>query len=251
MTKQDRSRPRASAGRLAFTVAILLLVAVSMGLAVLSPLALRALDSGDQVDWNRLSAIGQTYGAVSAVVAVVALLGVAISLVIQSREASAARKSARRVHHVELMRMAMDDPRYMECWGPYLTDSFDAEGQQTYVNLIVAHWYSEYQVGEMSDALLRATAASVFASTPGRHYWRHAGAFWRDNYSGRRAGRFYRLLEETYQEALRKPPSVPPTTASERPRDDRRRIPVLAAIGGAVVAAMIVVRAARRALRRR
>ncbi|HEV2781669.1 MAG TPA: DUF6082 family protein [Actinophytocola sp.] len=53
----------------------------------------------------------------SAVIAAIALLGVMISLVIQSREAKAARKSARRAHHVEMMRMAMDDPRYMECWG--------------------------------------------------------------------------------------------------------------------------------------
>lgn len=113
----------ASPGRAVFHVAILLLVIVSMGLVALSPLALRALDSGDQVDWNRLSNIGETYGAVSAVVAAVALLGVLVSLVIQSRETKAARANARRAHHVELMRMAMDDRRYMECWGPYLTDS--------------------------------------------------------------------------------------------------------------------------------
>lgn len=39
-------------------MAILLLVIVSTGLVVLSPLALRALDNGDEVDWNRLSNIG-------------------------------------------------------------------------------------------------------------------------------------------------------------------------------------------------
>lgn len=237
-------------------MAILLLVIVSVGLVVLSPLALRALDNGAEVDWNRLSNIGETYGAVSAIVAAVALLGVMISLVIQSREASAVRKSTRRAHHVELMRMAMDDPRYMECWGPYLTETFAAEGQYTYVNLIVAHWYSEYQVGEMTDNLLRATAASVFASAPGRTYWRNAGTFWRDNYSGRRARRFHRVLEDVYQEAIKKPPSTPPVSAGfesrpvlEVPRTDRWWVTVLAAAGGGVAAALVVVRAVRRALR--
>lgn len=231
-------------GRVVFLVAILLLVMVSMGLVVLSPLALSTLDSGDETDWGRLSDIGQTYGAVSAIVAAVALLGVAVSLVIQSREASAARKNARRAHHVELMRMAMDDPRYMECWGPYLTDSFEAEGQYTYVNLVVAHWYSEYQVGEMSDALLRATAASVFSSAPGRHYWRTAGTFWRDNYSGRKAKRFYQVLNDTYGDAITKPPSTAPAVPSS---GDRSWVPVLTA----VVAGVVVVRAVRRASRRR
>lgn len=100
-----------------------------------------------------------------------------VSLVIQNREIREARKNARRAHHVELMRMAMDDPRYMECWGPYLTDSFPAETQYTYVNLIVAHWYSEYEVGELSDTLLRAMAVNVFASDPGHHYWEKTGTF--------------------------------------------------------------------------
>jgi hypothetical protein len=247
------------AGRAGFAVTTLLLVIVAMGFVALSPLALTALDDGDQVDWNRLAKIGETYGAVSAIVAAIALLGVMISLVIQAREMSQARKNARRAHHVELMRLAMDDPRYMEVWGPYLTDSFAAEGQYTYVNIVVAHWYSEYEIGEMSDDLLRATAAGVFASVPGRHYWRSTGTFWRDNYSGRRAKRFHRVLEETYQEAITKPPAVPPTVSAPdrapvpeaRPHPDRWWVRVLAAAAGGGAVALVVVGAIRRALRRR
>jgi hypothetical protein len=239
-----------------FVVAILLLVIVSMGFVVLSPLVLRVLDIGDEIDWNRLSSIGQTYGAVSAVVAAVALLGVMISLIVQSREVREARRNARRSHHVELMRMAMDDPGYMECWGLYLTDSFVTERQYTYVNLIVAHWYSEYDIGEMSDTLLRATAASVFASGPGRRYWQSTGTFWRDNYSGRRARRFHRVLAEVYQETIKHPPATPPATVEPEsvpepaaPGVDRRWVTVLMA-GGGVAAALIVVRAVRRVLGR-
>jgi hypothetical protein len=227
---------------------ILLLVIVSVGLVVTSPLALSALDSGSQVDWNRLSNIGQTYGAVSAIIAAVALLGVVVSLVTQQREAKAARENAQRGHLLDLLRMAMDDPRYMECWGPYLTKNFATEGQFTYVNLIVAHWHSEYAVGEMSDSLLRATAASVFASIPGRRYWQTTGSFWRDNYSGRRARRFHRVLEEAYQEAIKKPPVRPPADVvrkSEPVAGERRWLTVLVAAGGGAAVAVLV-RAIRR-----
>lgn len=245
-------------------VTILLLVIVAMGLVILSPLALPALDNGGEVDWSRLSDIGQTYGAVSAIVAAIALIGVMVSLVIQGREMKQARKNARRGLHVELMRMAMDDPRYMEVWGPYDTDTFAAEGQQTYVNLVVAHWYSEYEVGEMSDTLLRATSAEVFASVPGRRYWHTVGPFWRDNYSGRRARRFHQVLEETYQEAIKKPPATPPDAVASEPRPgpgaardpsptrpDRWWLRVLAAAAGGGAVALVVVGAVRRALRRR
>jgi hypothetical protein len=239
-----------------FAVTILLLVIVSIGLVVMSPFALRALDDDSQVDWNRLSNIGETYGAVSAVIAAVALLGVMISLFIQAREIKEARKNTRRALHVELMRMAMDEPGYMECWGPYLTESFTGERQYTYVNLVVAHWFSEYEVGEMSDTLLRATASSVFMSVPGRHYWQGSGTFWRDNYSGRRARRFYRVLEETYQEAIGTPPSAPPAVVEPvgpieeqgAPRRSRWGL-VLAAVVGAAAAVLVAARAVDRTLR--
>jgi hypothetical protein len=74
----------------------------------------------------------------SAVIAIVALLGVPAFLIIKSREAKATRINAQRGHHVALMRMAMDEPRYMECLGPYLTENFASETQFVYVNLVIA-----------------------------------------------------------------------------------------------------------------
>lgn len=205
---------------------ILLLVLVSVGLVAASPLALRALDrNSNEINWDRLSEIGATYGAVSAIIAAVVLLGVTASLIIQSREARAARGNAQRAYHADLLRMATDDPRYMECWGPYVTENFDAECQYVYVNLIVTQWHYEYKIGEMTDALLRATAASVFAGSPGRQYWKASGSFWRDNYSGRRAGRFFHILNEEYEEALKNPPSGPPDAVDNKPpsrREDSR-----------------------------
>ena len=210
--RRHRVQPgAATAARAALFLIILLFVLVSVGLVAVSPWALSIVnDNSSTIDWDRLSQIGQTYGAVSAMIAAVALLGVAASLVIQSREAKAAHKSAQRAHHADLLRMAMDDPLYMECWGPYVTGTFDAERQFSYVNLIVTQWHSEYEIGELSDALLRATAASVLASIPGRRYWEAVSSFWLDNYSGRRAKRFYLILDEVYREALKRPPSSPP-----------------------------------------
>ncbi len=237
-------------GRVAFTVATAVLVLVAIGLVVGSPWALGVLNGSD-LDWARLSDIGQTYGTISAIVAAVALLGVVSSLIIQAREARAARLNAHRGYHAELMRMAMDDPRYMECWGPYLTETFDSESQFTYVNLIVSQWYAEYLVGSISDRSLRGNASSVFASVPGHKYWEAAGANWRDNYSGRRVRRFHLILDETYRKAVERPPVKPPIESSDPPVSARvgASSVVVGAIGGGVAAVIIVyaVRIARKA----
>lgn len=191
-------------------IVVPLLVLVAVGLVAVSPWALRALDIGADTDWVRLSNIGQTYGAVSAVVAAVALVGVTISVAIQIRDARANRQNAQRMLHNDLLRMAMDDPLFMDCWGPYLTESTDAERQYAYINLVVSHWYSSYQIGELTGDRLRSTAVSVFTSAPGRHYWRVARQFWRENYPGRRARRFCTILDEAYEQSATQPPSTRP-----------------------------------------
>lgn len=160
----------------ALRLAILLTVTAIATSVILSPLGLDVLDQNlVGVNWRRLARIAQTYGAVSAIIAAIALVGVAVSLIIQSREAKAARTSSLRALHVELLKMAMDDPAYMECWGVYLTDNFDTERQYAYVNLIVSHWQSMYEIGECTDSMLLAMAAELFSGDPGRRYWRHAG----------------------------------------------------------------------------
>jgi Na+-driven multidrug efflux pump len=63
-----RQSRRRAANRAAFLLAVLLLILTSIGTVAFSPWMLR-LASDDTLDWTRLSDIGQTYGAISAVVA--------------------------------------------------------------------------------------------------------------------------------------------------------------------------------------
>jgi hypothetical protein len=56
-----------------------------LGLVILSPFALGELARSRQ-DWPQLSNVGQTYGAVSALVSSFALGGVIISLLYQARD---------------------------------------------------------------------------------------------------------------------------------------------------------------------
>jgi hypothetical protein len=67
-------------------VTVLLVIAVigALGGVVLSPLVIGRLGATNDAQWRRLSDIGQTYGAASAVLSVLALIGITFSLIIQS-----------------------------------------------------------------------------------------------------------------------------------------------------------------------
>ncbi len=246
----------ASAARIVLFLAILLLILVAAGLVIVSPWALSALDDVGGTDWNQLSKIGATYGALSAVIAAIALFGVVASLVIQTREAKSAREQGLRALHTDLMQMAMADPVYMECWGSYITENFDTERQFTYINLIISHLHSVYEIGEVTDTRLRANAVSLFSGTPGRRYWQAGGPFWKEMYPGRRSQRFYRILDEAYRETLKKPPAasrIPVVNDSLQPSDESlqppRLRPILAAVGFGMAASLILA-AVRRILHR-
>src|SRR6202035_5609260 len=84
------------------TVAVLALVAIS-------PLALRQLSSIRGLNWTQLSNIGQTYGAASALLTGLALLGVAGSMIFQIRAIDVSRAESMRGQHAHLIEMALAD----------------------------------------------------------------------------------------------------------------------------------------------
>jgi len=195
---------------------VFLLVVVSLGLVVLSPFALDRFGMSEA--WGRRSEIGQTYGAAAALVSVLALAGISVSLVLQAREAKIAREYTSRAVHSELMRMAMDDPAYRECWGPFGASGDEvALRQHMYVNLIVSYWQSRYELGMFSDAHLRVGASAMFAAMPGRRFWSAAREARLAVSDTRRLRRFHRILDEEYRKAEAAGPPEPPAVAPAEP----------------------------------
>ena len=85
--------------RPAFIALIACIILISLTLVTLSPFALRVIIFLPGINWVKLSNVGQTYGAVSALVAALALAGVAISIAMQAREARYNRWEAGRARH--------------------------------------------------------------------------------------------------------------------------------------------------------
>ncbi|MFE9763214.1 DUF6082 family protein [Streptomyces sp. NPDC005808] len=193
-------------------LSVLALVA-STALVLLSPLALRAFgpsDTGSDRDWQRVGNIAQAYGAVSALIAGLALAGIGASLVFQARESKANREQGMRTAHTELIRMAMTDPSLMACWGRLDANTSEvARRQHLYLNLVLSHWEMMYELGALTEGQLRQAADSIFRATPGRTFWAASRGPRGDAAETRRARRFHQLVDESYERSGAAPPSLP------------------------------------------
>jgi hypothetical protein len=176
------------------------IIAISF-LVIISPLALQVIDSHSNVNWSELSNIGQTYGAVSALLAALALVGVAVSVLMQNRELRHDRWEAGRSRHFDIIRMALDDPLYRQVFsvpGPQTPD--DEARLVGYINMLFEYWKMMWEFGDWSDAQLRACFRDVLSTGAGYSYWTKYGIGRARLTRTRRARIFERVADEVYRD---------------------------------------------------
>lgn len=198
---------------LAGTISIAFIVLVAA-----SPLALRELASSFDLNWSSLSNVGQTYGAVSALITGLALGGVAISLFYQAKDVSTTRSQAVRTFHHELLRMELDDEDCMWAsgapWGMAVPANYRDLRLHVYVHMWVSFWESQFIIGEMPEEAVRSSAVELFSGVSGRDYWRRAGQQRLSLHKGRQLA-FIRIIDEEYRAAIRTPVVASQETTSQ------------------------------------
>jgi hypothetical protein len=217
-------------------------------------LALNVFPDNETQEWERRSLIGQTYGAASAILSVLAIGGIAVSLFLQNRETKAAREQALRALHVDLIKTALDDPQLLSCWGPFSGSVKVADRRKhMYTNLMVSHWQMMWEVNGLNEKHLRVLAQELFAGENGRQFWSLMGAIRTDVEGGRRTKLFHTIVNEEYERArLAGPPvqSQEPLDSADTaavPVSGHRTVTVAAALGvGAVLGACAAVVLRRR-----
>jgi uncharacterized membrane protein len=183
------------------SVLVLLIALAGVALIGVSPIALGLFD-GATGKWERLSFIGQTYGAASAIISVLALVGIVLTLSYQAREAKLAREETRRQAVGDLLKMAMEDPDLDECWGPVPSPANPKTRKQLlYTNMIISEWSLSFETGALPERRLRAIANEMFQGQVGRGYWESARATRLSTSAGRRERRFHKILDDEYERA--------------------------------------------------
>ncbi|MBB4930005.1 putative membrane protein [Lipingzhangella halophila] len=244
-----RNRDERAATSTRYLTVILLIVVVSVVLVAASPLAL-GLFGGASNEWERLSFIGQTYGAVSALIAAFALVGIILTLVYQARDTRRAIEETRRQAMSDLLRMAMEDPDLDACWGPVPADEDPrVRKQQLYTNMIISQWSSAFETGALPESRLRAVAAEMFQGEVGYSYWTQAREAPSMTEGTRREQRFVEILDEVYQQTPAPRAQVSQAEAPPQPATPQRRswrTHALTAAAGAAAGALAAGAAAAR-----
>jgi hypothetical protein len=225
----------------------------TLALVLLSPYALIWVGAIRPEDWDRLSAIGQTYGAASAVLSALALAGVAISLIVQSRDGRATQETSVREFHRELIAMTSQDPeRFLQCWGWTLGEdvSADAARQIMFAHMICNYMALGYQLGTVSEKQLRQlTLKHFFSGEVGRKYWERIGRETSSGRTGKSIERFTAIAEDEYRSAIAQgPPAIragltgsartvarAPAPPSAPPRDRSRQLVTVASVTAGMI----------------
>ncbi|MET8683319.1 DUF6082 family protein [Streptomyces sp. NPDC004732] len=191
-------------------------------LAVISatPFLLSALAPHD-LDWNRLSNISQTYGALSVLFSAAALVGVVLSISHHAQQTRIQNDESHRSAHRELTLLTLSDPDFLVCWEPPNTAVTQERWRQLLVsNLIVSMWSSDYKLNLYDEPTIRAVLEDYFRGEVGRAYWTNSGPSWRRltaSGTDRRLQKFVRISDEAFAAAVAAGPAVPSAEYFEVP----------------------------------
>ncbi len=234
------SNPRLSPSWRLLSAGILVLAAAL--LTLFSPLLLTYF-ADRPLNWGQLSDVGQTYGAASALLSGLALIGVAGSFVVQRRQAHASQRYSVRQRHFDLARLAMDDTGLLHAIEPSFSKHPDARGI-IYVNLWVNYWWMCWDLREMDEPAVRHVVSKLFAGSVGRSWWEMNSADWKATTTG---ARFATILDQEHRRAISSGPPYPnsqtnsPTVKPQHPiraqsiaSDRYMRSLFLMAVGGTI-----------------
>lgn len=243
-----------------YRLVLTILTVGGITLILISPLGLQRFATVKRVNWAQLSNIGQTYGAVSALLAGIALAGVAISLLLQSRGLALSRAQVMRTFHLDLIRFSIENPRLIQSWGYAPSSGATLEDIQRagFVNMLVSFWVTSYRIGTISADELRADFQVLFNGDAGRQWWIESQDVWFKGQDDRRSRHVMNIIREEFDAAEDKgPPLVTAALWAKREQEDMMQnklcrieqkfyIPV--AFGAGVVFASKVLRKRRASL---
>jgi hypothetical protein len=176
-----------------------LVVTFALVTIVVSPVLFGDLNATDR-DWAYLSAVGQAYGGVSAILSGLALCGITASLVLQRQQALSDRMAATSQRHFDILRLALDDPALAQVLAPERASSAYVR-EQIFANLIMTFWYRSWRQRIINEYELRTSVARMFMSSVSREWWARVRPFWLEGTSTRIERKFTAVVQSEWVKA--------------------------------------------------
>jgi Family of unknown function (DUF6082) len=163
--------------RTARRVIVVSTLAAALGVALFAvlPYWLARLNSWIGADeLARMANVGEAYGAPSALLAGVAMIGVTAALVFQIRQFKTGQAIEMRKMQIDLMRMVMDDPALRPTSPNYPDLSTEERRRAIYSNLMFKYLELGYEIGYVSRESLELELSEQFRIDEIGEMWRKA-----------------------------------------------------------------------------
>jgi hypothetical protein len=150
-------------------------------ICLMSPLAL-LLPSQWNLDWTRLSYIGQSYTGPAALLSAAALAGVVLTVRAQGKQIRVTQLHAVRSLQFELSLFAMQNPDLLGLYGlsTETEEQLQAARRRLFRIALMRHLQLSYLVGDVAKAeILLIMEHEFFADDAGVRWWREVEPFWR------------------------------------------------------------------------
>jgi hypothetical protein len=219
-----------------------LVTTVLLSLLVLSPLGLAMFAHQIRADWTTIGNIGEAYGAASAIISGVAVVGVALSLYMQAHQNQLQQFQCVRAQQLELMKLLMDDPALLAVSLTADGMSRDRWRQGIYIYLMFKHLEMQYVTGYAPGDAISRYAAEYFEIGFVRDWWRDTRDAYARDASSRHRRAFHRIVDAEFRRStLEWLESDPQYMGGDRWRRWRRPSRRAALTAAAVTAVPVIV----------
>lgn len=168
---------------------------------IASPAVMRQLYGN--ADYSVIADVGQAYGGASAVVACVALFIVTASILLQYRQLRQMRRDAAVDFTEELVLLAMENPKYRQCWGSRVAPDGIDEDLFYYCSKVIKNWARHWDLGLIDETRLREYLRGFFDAEVPRMFWEKHSEWHRHGRGHSRREPFRDLVNDEYLRALR------------------------------------------------
>jgi len=135
----------------------------------------------------------------STLIASIALVGVAISLLLQARQLRTNQLQATYTAQVELIKLGLDNPSLSAGLAGF-TDTEDFV-KEVSLNWHISYLAVSYEIKTMSEPNLRRMLGDLFASEDSRMWWARVGYTYDDGATSRRGKNFFAIVNEEVRQA--------------------------------------------------
>jgi hypothetical protein len=173
-------------------------------MVIFSPILLEIITPLLKINTQKVSELGQSYGAISALLSAVALCVLAGSTVVQASQTRINQLHSARSFQLELLRMALDNPDYRETLGVDLSKLGTQQWRHhAYLNLWMMYLQMNFLTGATDEQGARRFLSAEFFNGPlGLEFWKRARAAFEGESSTRQQRRFFRVVDEEYNKGV-------------------------------------------------